>query len=1044
MKTKLYFIAIFLFAGIYAIQAQIKGEVKFDRKEIKVVKEDGFDRFFSTENFYIEEPGSPALPVLLKSYLIPVDADNVTVNIQNLSKQKEAGQFIVYPAQPPVSVGAINSVFIPPNRKIYDSETLFPNKSAEIFSDEFYLGYRIVTVRLYPIEYNPKAKELYVCDFNFTIDYSVNTKKAVNNELIMQAQSLYRYELNKKNVKFRVENPDAVDSYDTKVQKVIQGNTIVYDFSVNSNETTGLLRSQTVSVVNERIPEYIIITNNALKSSFQALADWKTKKGIFTVIVTTEEISANYSGSDLQEKIRNYLIDAKRKWGAGLFVLLGGDINIIPARMIKGSADALSYPADRYYYTSDPWSIYQGNIFSNSISALSIINILGRIPVSNAQEGTVYTNKIIAYEKANGLGDLNYLKNNLYADAYIQVNDNGTLSDFAITNIKGYVKDYVPSWINNKYICDNANCSGSVTRYSTMSSDCTSGHSNGDIELNRDNFLSCLNTGASLGVGKFHFIYQMEHGSAVGAGTSGKDKGQSINRSDLDNLTNGTSYQIWLSSLCNTANFAYDCFGKHYIMKQNGGGVAYIGNTDVGNSDEHDQLQYFLDALYTTTNHPSLGRYDVGSAFQNILRKNYINDWRLHLLGDPEMQVWTNVPQTMTVTTSPSSLQVGQNSINVTVSNLSLLTGESALICVQKGTEVYETKKIGANGTYTIPCTIGTSGTVNVTVTAHNYFPVEKTVSVATNTAPIPIISSVNFIDNGTNGSIGNSNGQNDAGETIRLQVALKNNGGGTANNLTATLSKTSSYITILNNSFAVGSIAANGTATAEFLYKIDKDTPEMLSNTSNAVQFKLDIKDASNTVWTRTFNIDVFASDLQQRNKIITATASPVQFNIELQNIGQAPATGLTATLKANNAVSVSRSYPTIGKLETKTATSAFQFTIPSGYTYQNTPLRLEVTNAYGKTWAFDFTLAKPANISGLDFISGVNNITLTWNALAGATGYNIYRCNAGANDVESGSYTKLNTTPVSLRYFDDQSNLPALTKYFYKAAAVSSTGAV
>jgi len=349
MKTKLYFIAILLFAGIYAIQAQVKGEVKFKMKDIKIMKENGFDRFFTDENFYIVDPGSPALPVLLKSYLIPLDADNVTVNLQNISKQKEIGQYLVYPAQPPVPVGNNKDMgFVAPNPKIYESDSIFPNKLAEIVSDDNYLGYRIITVRLYPVEYNPKTSELFICNFNFRIDYVTNTKPGKGNET--QTQSLYRYELNKKSVKSRVDNPEAVDSYDTKVQKVMQGNTTVFDFSTPSNENSSMLRSS-VSVVNERIPDYIIITCDSLKSAFQSLIDWKTKKGIFTITATTESISANYSGSDLQEKIRNYLIDAKRKWGYGLYVLLGGDVNIIPARFIKATdaTDKSSYPGDRYY-----------------------------------------------------------------------------------------------------------------------------------------------------------------------------------------------------------------------------------------------------------------------------------------------------------------------------------------------------------------------------------------------------------------------------------------------------------------------------------------------------------------------------------------------------------------------------------------------------------------------------------------------------------------------------------------------------------------------
>ncbi|GHT39340.1 hypothetical protein FACS189437_02420 [Bacteroidia bacterium] len=843
----------------------------------------------------------------------------------------------------------------------------------------------------------------YYPNLEFTIEYAKGKNTNIEKPL---TQSVRRAELCRIFVKSLVQNPVDVDVFGSNVQSFTEGKNVIQKSAIE-------LRAQTVSVTDEVIPDYIIITNSALKSSFQPLADWKTKKGIFTIIVTTEEINTNFSGSDLQEKIKNYLINVYNKWGAGLYVLLGGDINVVPSRYVKGVSDALFYPTDRYYATSASvlWSVYSGNIFNGNTS-LSIINIIGRIPVSNAQETTTYINKVITYEKANGLGNLNYLKNNLYADAYLEYNSNGGLTNFFHLNIKNYVSSYVSNTINNKFICDNAACTGNINRYTANGSDCSNGHTNGHLELNKDNFLSAMNTGANLNVDKFHFIYHLDHSAASGMGTSSKDKGQSINKNDMDNLTNGTSYQILMSGGCNPANFKYDCIAKRYLVNSNGGGVAFIGNTDVGWQGEEYQVRDFSNAIYNTAGHPSIGRYDIGSAFQNVCTNTTSQRWRLHLLGDPEMQVWTNTPQTLNVTVSPSAIQVGQRSVNVVISNLP--AGENALICVQKGTEVYETKTINANGTYTIPFTVETAGTIHVTVTAHNYFPVEKTVTVNTSTASNPVISFVNFVDNGTNGSIGNGNGKNDAGETIRLQVTVKNTGINTANNLTATLGSTSGYITVLANSAGFGSITSGNTATDEFLYRIDKDSPEILANVTNPVQFQLEIKDASNTTWTHTFNIDVFNTDLKQRNKTIVSTSNgdliiganeTVTFNIELQNVGQAPATGLTAVLTCSNAGNIvsscsatPRNYPIINRFETKPSSTTFQFATGSAYTTSTTlNFTLTVTNTFGKTWSFPFNLTKPNGITGLDFTAAATGINLKWNTLSNTGGYNIYRCNVG-----------------------------------------------
>ena len=92
--------------------------------------------------------------------------------------------------------------------------------------------------------------------------------------------------------------------------------------------------SSELSPIEVTIPEYLIITSENLRNTFQTLADWKTKKGVPSIIETVENVVKKYRGADTQEKIRNYLTDIESVYGS-LFVLLGGDTNIIPARVKK-------------------------------------------------------------------------------------------------------------------------------------------------------------------------------------------------------------------------------------------------------------------------------------------------------------------------------------------------------------------------------------------------------------------------------------------------------------------------------------------------------------------------------------------------------------------------------------------------------------------------------------------------------------------------------------------------------------------------------------
>ena len=65
--------------------------------------------------------------------------------------------------------------------------------------------------------------------------------------------------------------------------------------------------------------EYVIITTEQLKNysddyNFQALCDDRIARGLNAKIVTVEEIEDQYSGRDMQEKIRNFITYAYNNW----------------------------------------------------------------------------------------------------------------------------------------------------------------------------------------------------------------------------------------------------------------------------------------------------------------------------------------------------------------------------------------------------------------------------------------------------------------------------------------------------------------------------------------------------------------------------------------------------------------------------------------------------------------------------------------------------------------------------------------------------------
>ncbi|MFA6571682.1 MAG: hypothetical protein WCT77_10680, partial [Bacteroidota bacterium] len=451
--------------------------------------------------------------------------------------------------------------------------------------------------------------------------------------------------------------------------------------------------------------------------------------------------------------------------------------------------------------------------------------------------------------------------------------------------------------------------------------------------------------------------------------------------------------------------------------------------------------------------------FNIGKTYLYVVKEtNSSNDnmpWRLHLLGDPEMQVWTNTPDTLQVTVTPQAVLLGEQIVNVKID--SLPAGQKALVCIRKGTEVYFTTTISDTTMHAFTINPETEGEIDVTVTTHNFIPYETTIGVNQTAAPNLFVKSVDFLDS-TSPAVGNGNGKNDAGETIQLKTSIKNSGINTANNVAATLGVNSPQITILNNQTSIASLASGDTTNINFLYRIDKNTKEILSNETLPIRFNIAMMDANNTIWRDTFNIDVFADSIRQGNKAIVYISNghstieagdTVRFNIDLKNIGKAPTKGLKAKITADSTYiqscsSAWQNYPVINFNEVKQDTVPFEFVVGSNYptnTLQNLKFILTIQNEYTKEWNYNFDLYKPVKPTGLDFTADSTEIYPKWNYTAERSGFNIYRCNSDSLGNQVGSYMKINTDSITFRYYQDK-NLQKLTRYLYKVSAISKSG--
>ncbi|MCD4663644.1 MAG: hypothetical protein K8R68_00135 [Bacteroidales bacterium] len=794
--------------------ADYSGSVNTNETELSFSQKDGYDVISLERSNFTEEIGDPQLPVKILQYVIPVDM-NVNAIIINSSEQVQIdGTYFVYPAQPPYLTDGIDPPpFVEPNIEIYDSSTPYPDKLVEVIADGFTRGYHIVTLRFYPIEYIPAEQKINLyTNIDFTIEYESNPGPI---QLPLR-QSVRRQKSVESFIKGSVENPNDFEIVSGGAQQIITEKTEMQELDLRFMPS-----------LEGDLPEYIIITSQELQPVFDDLAEWKTKKGVPALLVTTQEIEDNYAGCDLAEKIRNYLKDAHYYWGADLYILLGGDTDIVPARLGLYSG---TKPTDLYYATVEGnWNANGNNIFGEpglppdgDDLDYGFDHILGRASVEDLDEAATFVDKVISYEKLDNPDfDLSDINNVLLMTAFAYIdaggNPNGTWG------MEGYTEIYInnlPPQVNGWRMFDENN------NYTL------------DEDTSRDNFLNALNNGGPpFSHGKFHIVSHLDHSGHYYMGTSSEVRGEGIIRSDMDNLENDPPYQIIITQGCSPNKFDLNCICEHYINNQNYGGVALIGNSGPGSWGDWVQTQRFCKQIYgTDVNGWTSTSYNLGVAFQDMTLSNeHTKRKKLNLLGDPEMPVWTptvwsSTPIEFDIVVNPSTITNGENEITVTINNLE--PNVTATVCLQKEDEAYCYQSIPnlySEDSAIFTFTPDTPGEVDVTITAHNYLPYEDTIPVNLTGGSHLYITEKIFDDDNVDPSYGNGDGQVDAGETIELSVTLTNSGSIAAPDVSAEITCESECITITQNQSDFGNINAGESVVSQinYVFEVDPDTPD-------------------------------------------------------------------------------------------------------------------------------------------------------------------------------------------------------------------------
>jgi hypothetical protein len=450
--------------------------------------------------------------------------------------------------------------------------------------------------------------------------------------------------------------------------------------------------------------EYLIITSAALSSSFEPLRQWKSRKGLPAEIVTVEDIESGYPGSDLQEKVRNCIAAYCDSCGTDL-VLLGGDTQIIPDRKAYVPLSDKPYlPCDLYYADLDgTWNedgdLYWGEIPADNVDLYSDV-YLGRAPVATPAEASAFVDKVLAYEGLFGVPqdyqlDMLFVGEVLWGDP-----SNPQDPDYTDAGVAKDLIDslYVPSRFSIEKLYE----------------------SQGTLDIG--GVLAALSAGKN-------FINILCHGQYQAIAMA-QDY---LTYAHVANLENGPRYGLMYAVSCLSGGFDQnDCLGEAWVNNPSGGGF-FIGNSRYGwncpafpgegPSDLYDRS--FFESVFLT-GFTKLGKahadakHEFAGESRGDLYMRYLM-YGLNLLGEPELSLWTELPQAVEVA-YPACVELGNQVFEVEVSSgAGPVAG--AMVCLLKEGEFYLAGDTGGDGSVSFPITASSEGIILVTVTKPNLLP---------------------------------------------------------------------------------------------------------------------------------------------------------------------------------------------------------------------------------------------------------------------------------------------------------------------------------
>ena len=727
-----------------------------------VSERDGYQQIGLQGCLPMGQVGEPTLPWQNVSLMLPQGQEAVSIKVEFSDFVELDGTFNLYPYQRPRPISNEKEIPFAKKESVYRSTNTYPSHSFSSVNTQYLNGVAFAFSGFTPMQYVPATGKI---SYARTVKVCIETTTSRDDH----SRKLWLTPENEASIKRLAQNENVLSTYHRR-GRTIGG----YDMLVITSEEWA-----------PRFGEYLNLYND---------------KGIRTRIVSLEEIYATMEGRDVQEQIRNYIIQEYEENGISI-VNLGGDVSIVPFRFLwcfaqEGDEDQL--PSDMYYAcldgtlnddNDDRW----GEVGEDDLlPELSI----GRLPFNNEAQFETIMHKTFSYLQTPVLGEFTspVLGAEHLGDGYYGSTDMerliGTNTDYDYTTI-GYPEDYN---FKRYYATPHLNWSG------------------GD-------FKRVFGNGGQ-------YVHHVGHANTDVV--AGWDASSMHNNYFAGNDGIHHNYMLFHSHGCICGNFPASCILEKMITIETGfvvttGNSRYGWYVPWGDGMAAHIHREFVDA-YCNDHIATVGMaireakiatapwvvipFDEGELENGCLRWNV---YCLNVLGDAALYPWFEEPFTPNVLYE-QGIAVGATTTSVHVSRfdqplenfrVSLFDGETLL--------GYGITDANGNAELTFDPALETVGEMQLIVTGQSAWP--QTFEVTGFDGSIPFVY----------GDIISFEGEPQSGaQGLWVDGNLYNKGNATAYNVHAAVTSDCEYINALEGNFTIDEFAPNSTMQDHRLGAID------------------------------------------------------------------------------------------------------------------------------------------------------------------------------------------------------------------------------